>query len=520
MSLDRKAERALDLAACRSPVALARRLDPNFTVRSHTRLISAGVAAAHRGDADRILLTTPPQVGKSTAGAVWGAFWWLTKNPNHRIIVASYAASLAIRRGKAVRKLIREHGHRFGLELERGSAAAEDFDLTTGGGMRCAGVDGGTTGFGANFVIADDLHKNRRQAQSLKQRDIVDSFWSSSLLTRLAPEAPVMLIMTLWHHDDIGGRVVLREGDRRKGGRWVVLKCPAFASEADDPLGRALGEPLPHPLIPDGETARLNAHWNNAKATVSLRDWFALYMCDPRPVEGALLTEAILRERRHFTDLPPRTIAAVAVDPSGGGTDTCGIIGGFVGTDKRLYVTDDETDVMSVDVWPRRVCELAARIGAARIICETDFGAKMGPTLIRTAWDALRREHDEAHAGEAKPPRNPYRGFCPRMVTKRAAEMGNKITRAEPVAQQVIEDRIRFGKYLPDLESEWTTFQAGTESPGRVDAMVWLSYDLLRPPATGEQPKSPADVKRQDVQHDRINPGGIIGRRIDRPDQT
>lgn len=515
---DIRLDRVRDAIAMRSPVALASRFDPTFTRRAHGDLISDALLKAAAGDADRVLITTPPQVGKSTTAAVWGAFWWLVNNPSDRMIVASYAASLAIKRGKAVRKLIKEHGGRYGLHLEPGSSGAEDWSLTTGGGMRCVGVDGGATGHGADVVIADDLHKSRKEAESLVIRDNVDSFWSSSLLTRLAPGAPVILVMTLWHPDDIGGRVLEREGDKADGGRWLVLKCPAFASSEHDPLGRAPGEPLPHPLIPEGDTAALVKHWENAKSTVSVRDWFALFMCDPRPVEGALLTAAILRERRHLTDVPPATVAGVAVDPSGGGNDTCGIIGGHIAGDGRLYVTDDWTAVMSVDVWPRKVCELAVKINARRIIVETDFGARMGPTLIRTAWDALNREWNEAHADDPVKTAGPYSGFCPRLVTKRAADMGNKLVRAEPIAQQVIEDRIRLGAYMPDLESEWTTVQAGTESPGRVDAMVWLAYDLLRPPSTGQPIAPPSSVDRRDIQRNPADPNGIVGRRIIRND--
>jgi len=506
-------ERARDLAACKSPANLARRLDPKYQTRPHSELISKAVVAADRGQVDRVLITTPPQVGKSTAAAVWGAFWWLVHHPDQRVIVASYAASLATRRGRAVRKLIREHGARFGLHLERGAQAADDFELTTGGGMRCAGVDGGITGYDAGVIFADDLVKNRKQAESKTVRRAVEEFWSSSVMTRLSPTTPVFLIMTLWHPQDIGAHVIAQEGDRATGGRWLVLKCPAYATSDADVLGRKVGEPLTHPKIDPADVAALHKHWEDQRVGKTLRDWFAMYMCDPQPLEGALLTAEMLRERRHLTDLPARTVTAVAVDPSGGGEDTCGIIGGFTGTDGRLYVTDDETAVMAVDVWPRKACELAARIGAKRFVVETDFGARMGPNMIRTAWDALQREWDAEQAelpeAERSTKPNPYAGFCPRLVPKRAADMGNKLMRAEPVAQMVIEDRIRFAKYLPMVEHEWATYQPGQESPGRIDAMVWLAYDLLRPPATGKPTTSPADTDMRNVSRSTNRTAGV-----------
>lgn len=525
---DPKLERARDLIAMRSPVALATRFDRTYGRRAHADLISGAVMKCASGEENRVLITLPPQSGKSTTAAVWGSFWWLIHNPSHRIMVASYAASLAIDRGKAVRELVREHGHRYGLKLRAGSAAAENWYLTTGGGMRCFGVDGGATGFGANVVIGDDLIKGRKDAESVRVREDVDKFWSSSLVTRLAPRAPMILIMTLWHPDDIGGRVIKREGDRATGGRWHVLKMPAFASSEQDPLGREVGEPLPHPLIPDGDTEALKEHWNGARSTVSAQDWGAMYQCDPKPREGALITAEVLAERRVLTNRPAPVIVAVAVDPSGGGKDTAGIIGGYLGADGRVVITDDETAVMPVEKWTRVACELAARTKAHRFVVETDFGARMGLALIRTAWDALAREWEEEHAVPGRPPGkagswtagNPYARPCPRLVKKRAREMGPKLVRAEPVAQQIIEGRVVFGSYMPELEDEWATVQAGRESPGRVDASVWLVYDLQLPPATGPGVTTPpSDVDRREVQRNPTDTTSIHGRRIIRPGQ-
>lgn len=514
---DALAERARDLIALKSPTGMARRLDPHYQNRAHTELISRAFIEAANGTADRILIATPPQVGKSTTGAVWGPLWWLARNPRHRVVVGSYAADLAAKRGRAVRKTIKEFGPRFDMRMEPGSTAVDDWSLTTGGGMRCCGVDGGLTGHSADIGIVDDPHSNRKQANSLTIRDNVWDWWSSTFLTRLSPGAPAIVIMTLWHPDDLAGRVLEDEGDRADGGRWLVLKCPAIATEPNDPLGRELGEPLPHPKIPDGDRPALLAHWEDKKRTMSVRDWNALCQCDPKPEEGALLNNAILREARQLTGHPRHLITAVSVDPSGGGRSTAGVIGGFLGDDQRVYVTHDRTAVMAVDAWARAACELAAEITAGVIISEKNFGGTMSLSVIRTAWDALGREWDAEHAGgtDAAGKRNPYTSrLCPRLVGTSAK--GSKSDRAEPVAQQVIEGRVRFGAYLPDVEHEWATWQPDDpNSPGRIDAMVHLAHRLLRPPKNARATRNPADVRLNRAPRD----PGPLGGRLNRPGQ-
>src|SRR5690606_25782729 len=129
--------------------------------------------------------------------------------------------------------------------------------LTTGGGVKAAGVNSALTGFPGNLAIVDDPHKNRKETESKVMRDNVWSWWSSTVITRLSPGAPIVLIQTRWHEDDLAGRLLRKEGRIEDGGRWHVMNLPAIASHMDDPLGREPGDPLTHPLIDDDDTEAL-----------------------------------------------------------------------------------------------------------------------------------------------------------------------------------------------------------------------------------------------------------------------
>lgn len=486
-----------DQDAATDPAQLLRHLTPNtYRIRPHLTVISNALAdLRQRHDAQtsvhgsRLLIEEPPQTGKTVTAVVGAAFWWLVHHPTHRIVIGSYGDSLATDRGSDIRKLVETYGDRYNLAIARGSNSKHDWRLTTGGGVKSVGVGTGIAGWPAHLAIIDDPHKNRAEADSIIFRERVWRWFSADITSRLAPGAPIILVMTPWHPDDTAARLIAEQGRIEEGGRWQVLRMPAFCDDPDhDPLGRKLNEPLTHPLISTKDTQSLIDHWNGRRSTSTVQDWSSLYMCNPKLAEGALLQRALLRERRcYMTSSPSHPCdqthikAAVAVDPSGGGKDTAGIVGGYLGSDKRLYITHDFTGVMPSDQWARRACEMAALIDADHIVVENNFGGDMGRLTIRSAWDVLIREVMEhyqqarddvgrdrtlspddrrAALAELDATVRPYRRMCPRISTVRARK--NKRLRADPIAQQWVEDRIRTAAYLPELEEEWC-IAAGTE---------------------------------------------------------
>lgn len=497
-----KAAAAPDLL--RDPATMAHGLDSQYQPREHLRLVSQALAGLERGEYDRLLVVTPPQVGKSYLTSEWFPLWWLALHPMDRVVVGSYADSLAHRRGKKVRGLIEEHGHEFDLHLQRGSTSVQDWGTTAGGGMRSVGVGAGLTGHPSNLAIIDDPHKDRSEAESARIRQGVHDWYSSTLLTRLQPDrSAVVIVQTRWHDDDLAGRRLKEEGRLEEGGRWKVVHLPAVADSkfGPDPLGRAPGEPLTHPKIPTADVEARRRWWADKQGSVAPRDWHALYQGDPQPDEGTLLPKGMLNARTH--NPPPVTPikTGIAVDPSGGGRDTAGIIGGFLGTDQRLYLTHDRSVTGPSEAWGRATCELAAEIDADFITVEANYGGDMTTTIIRLAWDRLTRDN----------PHDPrYRRLAPRVRTVHAKK--GKLLRAEPIAQQISDDRMRLGAYLPLLVHEWEHWQStDPDSPGRIDASVYLGYDLLPVPGSSAVISTATSTRIN-----RAQGGGGSGARINR----
>ncbi len=202
----------------------------------HLRVI-AELEALAAGEHDRLMLLLPPGSAKSTYASLLLPPWFFARNPKASIIATSHTGSLAHSFGRGVRGLIAEHALRLGVQLSPTSQAAERFGLVQGGSYFAAGVRGPVTGRRADLVIIDDPVKSHREADSAAQRDHLWEWFRSDLVTRLKPGGRMVLVMTRWHPDDLGGRL-LESADL-----WRVLRLPALA-ESDDPLGRAPGEAL------------------------------------------------------------------------------------------------------------------------------------------------------------------------------------------------------------------------------------------------------------------------------------
>lgn len=464
------ARHALATDLLRDPMTLARGLDATYRRRPHLRVISDALAEVERGDYDRIMIVTPPQVGKSTTVGEWFPFWWLAKHPRDKVAVTSYSDALAQRRGKTIRGYVEEHGHEYDLVVKPGSSAAQDWDLTAGGGVRSVSIGSGLTGFSINLLVVDDPHKDRADAESQASRTAVHDWYSSTALKRLQPDRnAVVIIMTRWHVDDLAGRRLTEEGRLEEGGRWKVIHLPAIADPkfGPDPLGRQPGEPLTHPKIPTRDVAARLAWWMDMKRTSIVRDWHALGQGDPQPAEGALVSAELLRLLRDTTTAVEPQKIAVAVDPSGGGRDSAGIVGGFLGDDERLWITHDRSGVMSSADWARQACRLAHEINASIIFVETNYGGDMTTLALASAWQELI--DDETIRGNPLPPK---------LEAVRAKQ--GKLLRAEPVAQQMMLDKVRLRGLFVDLEREWATWMpTDPSSPGRIDASVYLAYGLL-----------------------------------------
>lgn len=175
--------------------------------------------------------------------------------------------------------------------------------------------------------------------------------------------------------------------------------------------------------------------------------------------EGALWTrESIARNRVRPSDVPDLKRKSVGVDPPGGATE-CGIVGGGLDYDGTIYILADVSKQERPAKWGRRAVDLYLTLGASRLVGEQNYGGDMVEHTVRTVPRGADVNYRKVHASRGKQ------------------------ARAEPVASLQEQNRVKWVGEFPELEDECCNWEpdTGMPSPNRLDAMVWMAYDLAPP---------------------------------------
>lgn len=259
---------------------------PRYRPAPHHHLIAAKLEAVERREIDRLMIFMPPRHGKTELASIRFPAWYLGRNPDKRVIGASYAAPLAYRISRQARNIIGGvhwlWEHRLASDLA--NIAAWDMAGHRGGYI-AAGVGGPITGSGANLLIIDDPIKNQEEADSATYRKNVWEWYTSTAYTRLEDHGAIIVIQTRWHHDDLAGRLLAAQ--HTGGDRWDVLHLPAL-----DETGAA--------LWPEKFDAEALGRINRA---VGSRVFAALYQGRPSNDDSSLLRREWWRTYR---ELPER----------------------------------------------------------------------------------------------------------------------------------------------------------------------------------------------------------------------
>ena len=237
---------------------------PSWESGAHHARICDALEAVERGEINRLMITAPPRHTKSELASRRFPAWYLGRNPDKQVIGCSYNGDLATDIGRSVRNIVGEPEFRnvFTTEIAADSHAADRWQTTKGGVYIGAGVRGTVVGRGAHIGIIDDPLKNREEAESERIRESIWNWYTSTFYTRLMPGGAVVVVMTRWHDDDLGGRLLQQPG-------WTLLEMPAISG------GEALWpEWYPLPTLREIES------------TIGPRDWSALYMQRPQADEG------------------------------------------------------------------------------------------------------------------------------------------------------------------------------------------------------------------------------------------
>lgn len=265
----------------------------------HLDLLSLKLAEVAAGRCKRLIVTMPPQNGKSWLCSHWFPVYYLDIHGNHRFVLISYGADYAESWGRQVRNSIERHESSLSVRVANDNGAAGEWATTEGGGMVSVGIGGSVTGRRADVLLFDDPFKNAEEANSETHRNKVWEFFISAAYTRLTPDGSIIIIMTRWNQDDLVGRI--KKQEENGGEKWEHLNLPAI-SEENDPMGRKPGEPLWKSRWPSEALLKI-------QRMIGSYFWAALYQQRPSPIEGTYFKRAWFKVIQ--SDRVPRLIKVV-----------------------------------------------------------------------------------------------------------------------------------------------------------------------------------------------------------------
>lgn len=247
---------------------------------------------------DVLVISTPPQHGKSMTVTETFPSWYEGKYPDRRCIVACYNDDFAGKFGRRNKTKIEEYGpFIFGISLSKSSD--RDMEIKDhSGSIITRGIMSGITGNAGDLIVIDDPVKNRLEADSPTYRERLWDEWENSILTRTQAGTKIIIIQTRWHEDDLAGRVI------RKEKNVEVINIPVEAEE-NDVLGRKPGDALCPEIGKDNMWLKaFKERYKEGK-----RAWNALYMGRPSSAEGNIFK----REWWQFYDKLPEHLPLLVI---------------------------------------------------------------------------------------------------------------------------------------------------------------------------------------------------------------
>lgn len=266
------------------------------------------------GVMDILLLSVPPQHGKSYTVTETLPSWYLGKHPTDGVIIAGYESTFAESFSRRNRDKYNTIVQEVFLQRDKNGDIVHDcrpnpnvqgvalWETAQGGTCRAAGLKAGITGYGCELFIIDDPIKNKEQADSETIIAKIHDEMGPSVQSRIHPGGKLIVIQTRWVEGDVIGWVQ----ENWHEWIWKTINLPAEYDETaanigPDPLGRKIGDSLMGAHLGDDESklpqkiANTN-RWLRSKKDLVIRSdgertWNALYQGRPSAANGNLFKE-------------------------------------------------------------------------------------------------------------------------------------------------------------------------------------------------------------------------------------
>lgn len=416
----------------------------------------------------RQIVTVPPQHGKSTIISKEAVSWILGRLPGVKVALTSFSHDLASDFSKEVKDRTQMTLYQMifpDSEVIAGYDKSDNWMLSSKSLVRAKSTGRKLTGRRVDWLVIDDPHSGRRDAESPLSRKRAMEWYFGDCLTRLSPGAVVFLIMTRWHPEDMVGKLTNPDyiNDLRASGKEnEIFAYRNYSAISEGPDVDILGRERGMPLFPEVRTLDF---LENIRAAVPSFEWASQYQGKPMTSgSGHVNVDKINRIAR--ADLPNDLEILrgwdLALSTKKAADFSAGALCGYSKARDHFYIIDMFHDKLAWPAMKREMVRLALlekrELNANRLAMEAVVGFQIG-------YEEVRQEL----IGEVR-------------VTKRNPA-SDKLLRAQPWFNKVDAGKVFMvlGKWNRAFLDELTVFPDG-DHDDQVDAVSIAFEDFTKPP--------------------------------------
>jgi predicted phage terminase large subunit-like protein len=354
------------------------------------------------GQLKRLIVTVPPQHGKSEGSSRRLPAFTFGLDPNKRIALASYNATFASKFNRQIQRIIDSEEYlkvfpdttlnKKNIVTIAGSYLrnSEEFEIVNNDGFfKSIGVGGGLTGNSVDVMIMDDLYKDYAEATSPVISERVWEWYLTVVKTRLHNESQELIVFTRWDSLDLVGRL-------EEQGKVYTLQPNDDVDDLIKTLPRDVFIKINFEAIKTGEPSKLDPrksgqalypekHDLEKLKSIQVLDpskFDALYQGDPRDKEGLLYSPFDT-----YDTLPSLKIIKAYTDTADEGKDyLCCIVYGVPvdPLDKKLYVLDILYTQKNMEYTESKTIEIHVKNQVRQSRIESNNGGKGFARVIKS----------------------------------------------------------------------------------------------------------------------------------------
>lgn len=361
---------------------------PNFDWQHYHKVYYEVLDRFAKGEIKNLMISMPPQHGKSQGSTRFLPSFMLGLNPDLRIAVTSYNATIARKFNRDNQRIIDSDDYRELFKETHLSASnvvtvstnylrnSEEFEIVNHKGtLKAVGRGGALTSITLDCVIMDDLYKDYSEGNSPVIRESAWDWYTTVVKTRLHNDSQQLIVFTRWHEEDVIGRIEASEKvtnvncyddlDKVDIDSWVKINFEAIKdSKATEFDPRKIGQSLWE-----------NKH--NKKKLLKERKlnpnkFECLYQGNPESKEGMNYPNEWLT----YTKLPENIVKrGNYTDTADSGDDyLCSV--SYVVCDNLIYVTDVLYTLDSMDITEDTLPAMLNSSGTIQADIESNNGGR------------------------------------------------------------------------------------------------------------------------------------------------